>query len=237
MGDSMKRLCTICARGGSKGIKGKNLLPLNGIPLLVHSLNHAKDTHLFDVIAVSSDSEDILQVASDWGCEFLIQRPSDLASDEAAKLPAIRHCVSEVERLTGTSFDTLVDLDATSPLRNCDDIRGAVALVENNKAGNVITVTRARHSPYFNMIEVDENNVLKLCKQTTQAIKRRQDAPECFDMNASIYVWSHESLFGRKTLFNADTRAHVMPEERSVDIDSELDFLFVEFLMKRKRSK
>ena len=233
----MKRLCTICARGGSKGIKGKNLLPLNGVPLILHSLNHAKDTYLFDLIAVSSDSDDILQVASDWGCDFVVRRPSDLASDEAAKLPTIRHCVSEVERLTDTSFDTLVDLDATSPLRSCDDIREAVALVENDNAGNVITVTRARRSPYFNMIEFDENNIVKLCKQTTTAIKRRQDAPACFDMNASIYVWSHDSLFGSKTLFNADTRAYVMPEERSLDIDSELDFLLVEFLMKRKKSK
>ena len=78
----MKRLCTICARGGSKGIKGKNLLPLNGVPLILHSLNHAKDTYLFDLIAVSSDSDDILQVASDWGCDFVVRRPSDLASDE-----------------------------------------------------------------------------------------------------------------------------------------------------------
>jgi N-acylneuraminate cytidylyltransferase/CMP-N,N'-diacetyllegionaminic acid synthase len=231
MGKAMKRLCTICARGGSKGVKGKNLRPLAGKPLIVHSIEQARASGLFDVLAVSSDSDSILQVASDSGCDYMIKRPIELATDNAAKLPVIRHCVSEVERISGFEFDTLVDLDATSPLRLPADIIEAVSLLENTGAGNVITAMPARRSPYFNLVEVDHAGVVHLSKSLNAKVIRRQDAPKCYDMNASIYVWRRNSLFENESLFNSDTRLYLMPEERSIDIDSELDFQFVEFLV------
>ena len=212
----------------------KNVRLLMGKPLIVHTLDQARDSNLFDAIAVSSDCENILRIASMWGCDHVIKRPVKLATDEAPKLPAIRHCVAEVERLTGTLYDTLVDLDATSPLRTPDDIRQAVDLLEGSALGNVITVMPARRSPYFNMVEIGEDGAVRLSKSLGENIYRRQDAPKCYDMNASIYVWDRESLFGRETLINADTKVYVMPEERSIDIDSELDFLFVEFLMRNR---
>ncbi|PLX72149.1 MAG: flagellar modification protein B [Azoarcus sp.] len=227
----MKRLCTICARGGSKGVKGKNLKVLLGKPLIAHSIDQARASGLFDLIAVSSDSDEILAVAQDCGADLLVKRPDELATDQAAKLPVIRHCVAEVERLTGDSFETLVDLDATSPLRTPEDIRDAVELLERSGAGNVITAMPARRSPYFNLVELDQDGIVHLSKPPRNAIVRRQDAPKCYDMNASIYVWRRAALFGNESLFNPDTRLHVMPEERSIDIDSELDFRFVEFLM------
>ncbi len=227
----MKRLCTICARGGSKGVKGKNLKVLLGKPLIAHSINQARVSGLFDLIAVSSDSDEILAVAQDCGADLLVKRPDELATDQAAKLPVIRHCVAEVERLTGDSFETLVDLDATSPLRIPEDIRDAVELLERSGAGNVITAMPARRSPYFNLVELDQDGIVHLSKPPHNAIVRRQDAPKCYDMNASIYVWRKPALFANESLFNPDTRLHVMPEERSIDIDSELDFRFVEFLM------
>lgn len=234
MGESMIRLCTICARGGSKGVLNKNIRPLMNKPLMIHTLDQARDTNLFDTIVVSSDSEEILGFAFKWGCDYVIKRPAELATDEAPKLPAIRHCVSETERLTGTLYDTFVDLDVTSPLRKPEDIRQTVDLLESGRVGNVITVMPSRRSPYFNMVEIGEDGAVRLLKSPSKNIYRRQDAPKCYDMNASIYVWNRETLFGRETLFNADTRAYVMPEERSIDIDSELDFLFVEFLMRNR---
>ena len=227
------RLCTICARGGSKGVKGKNVRLMLGKPLISYSIEQARASGLFDAIAVSSDSDQILEIASTYGTDHLVKRPADLATDTAAKLPVIRHCVSEVERARGQSFNTLVDLDATSPLRSAQDIRDAVSLLETSSAGNVITAMPARRSPYFNLVEVDEHNFVKLAKTVATPFVRRQDAPKCYDMNASIYVWQRAVLFDSPTLFNSDTRLHVMPEERSIDIDSELDFLFVEFLMSR----
>ena len=229
----MKRLCTICARGGSKGVKGKNIRMLLGKPLITHSIEQARATRLFDLLAVSSDSDEILNVARQWGCDYLIKRPDELATDQAAKLPVIRHCVAEVERLAGLTFDTLVDLDATSPLRTPEDIVNAVKLLEESGAGNVITAMPARRSPYFNLVELDEHGIVHLSKPLQTTVVRRQDAPKCYDMNASIYVWQRLMLFKEATLFNLDTRLYEMPEERSIDIDSELDFDFVQFVMSK----
>jgi CMP-N,N'-diacetyllegionaminic acid synthase len=230
----MMRLCTICARGGSKGVPGKNLRELAGKPLLAHSIEQARASGMFAALAVSSDSTMILDIARDWRVEHLIQRPAELATDTAAKLPVIRHCVQEVERLTGTRFVTLVDLDATSPLRSAADIRGAVELLESSGAANVITAMPARRSPYFNLVELGADGTARLSKPPPTAIARRQDAPRCFDMNASIYVWQHDVLLSSDTIFNSTTRLYEMPEERSIDIDSELDFAFVEFLLSRR---
>lgn len=233
MGDRATRLCTICARGGSKGVKGKNIRLLAGKPLLAHSIEHARMSGLFDAVAVSSDSPEILEVADRWKVDYLVERPQELAADQAAKLPAIRHCVGEVQRRGGSTFDTIVDLDATSPLRIPNDICEAVALLERNGHGNVITAMVARRSPYFNLIEVDSAGRVALSKRPQAAIVRRQDAPNCYDMNASIYAWTQQSLFASDGVIGSETRLYVMPEERSIDIDSELDFQIVEFLISR----
>lgn len=230
----MKRICTICARSGSKGVSNKNIRLLCGKPLIVHTIEQAQTSDLFDLIAVSSDSFDILNIASDFGADICIERPAELATDQAAKLPAIQHCVSEVEKITKQTFETIVDLDATSPLRLPQDIHGAVELLEKNNLGNVITGSPARRSPYFNLVELGKDNFVRLAKQSPDKIVRRQDAPPCFDMNASIYVWNHYSFFFQETIFNSDTQIFVMPEERSIDIDSELDFEIVEFIMSKR---
>lgn len=230
----MKRICTICARAGSKGVRGKNMRLLNGVPLLAHSLRQAVASGLFDAIAVSSDSPEMLNLAKEYGATVLVDRPAEMATDTAAKLPVIRHCVAEAERMLGVTFDTCVDLDATSPLRDVEDVRAVVEMLEGSGAGNVITAMPARRSPYFNMVEQDEQGVVRLAKPTSPPVVRRQDAPACFDMNASIYGWTREVLMTAPGLFNHDTRLHVMPEERSIDIDSEVDFLLVELLMARR---
>lgn len=230
----MKRICTICARAGSKGVRGKNLRILNGLPLLAHSLRQATASGLFDAIAVSSDSPEMLAIAKQHGATVLVDRPAEMATDTAAKLPVIRHCVAEAERTLGMTFDTCIDLDATSPLRDVEDIRAVVQLLEDSGAGNVITAMPARRSPYFNMVEQDEHGMVRLAKLMSPPVVRRQDAPACFDMNASIYAWTRDVLMTAPGLFNLDTRLHVMPEERSIDIDSEVDFLLVELLMSRR---
>jgi CMP-N,N'-diacetyllegionaminic acid synthase len=227
----MKRICTVCARGGSKGVKGKNLRLLDGLPLIAHSLRQACDSGLFDVIAVSSDSHDILAAAREHGANVLVERPAEMATDTAAKLPVIRHCVCEAEAHAGLRFDTCIDLDATSPLRSVHDIHEVVRLLESAGTGNVITAMPARRSPYFNMVEVGDDGVVRLAKPASPPFVRRQDAPACYDMNASIYAWTRDALMSDRGLLTPDTRLHVMPEERSIDIDSELDFRFVEFLL------
>ena len=232
----MRRLCTICARGGSKGIENKNTRYLLGKPLISYSILQAQATKIFDSIAVSSDADNILDVARIYGTDFLIHRPYELATDEAPKLPAIQHCVAQVELITGLVYDTIVDLDATSPLRLSDDIIEVVKLLEYNKISNVITGSIARRSPYFNLVEVDEHGVVKLSKQPTKPIVRRQDSSKCYDLNASIYAWQREALFSSTEIILKDTALYIMPMDRSIDIDEELDFEYVEFILRKRNS-
>ena len=231
----MKRLCSVCARGGSKGVPNKNIRSLLGKPLLLHSLDQARQSGLFDCIVVSSDSPKILQMAKEWGVDHAIERPEELATDSAPKLPVIQHCFLTAETMSGMTFDNVVDLDATSPLRNQADLKGVVDLLESNgTATNVITGTPARRSPYFNLIELDESGRVHLSGKRQNIdgkIVRRQDSPPCFDMNASIYAWWKDSLLNARQVIHKGTSLFVMPEERSIDIDSELDFRWVEFLM------
>ena len=235
MDKTIKRICTICARGGSKGGKGKNVRSLLGVPLIAYTIKQAQGAGLFDMIAVSSDSDLILETAQAYGVECLIKRPDEMATDHAGKMQAIRHCVTEVERTTGVEFEMMTDLDATSPLRTIDDVKNAVALMDSSLSGNLITAMPARRSPYFNLVERGTNGGVTLSKPPTNQVLRRQDAPECFDMNASIYIWRRQSFFEKDTIFNDDTQLYVMPEERSIDIDCELDFQFVEFMMSRRK--
>ncbi len=233
-GESVKT-CSICVRGGSKGIPQKNIKPIAGQPLLLYTLYQALDSKIFDIIAVSSDSPEILDLARSIPGILCVQRPSELATDHSAKIPAIRHCLLEIEKHLGKKARIAVDLDATSPLRSVEDILSAVQLLEANpECTNVITGTPARRSPYFNLVEETKDGFVQLSKTTNPPIKRRQDAPLCYDMNASIYVWKREVLLNEDAVILPKTKIYQMPEERSYDIDSTLDFKFVEMLLKER---
>ncbi|MGF1758900.1 acylneuraminate cytidylyltransferase family protein [Photobacterium sagamiensis] len=225
-------LCTICARGGSKGVKNKNVRLINNKPLIAHTVEVAKASGLFSDIVVSTDCDDIADAATSAGARVLFKRPAHLASDKAAKLPVIRHAFMEAERLLDMQYDVLFDLDATSPLRKVDDILGCYAMINSGEFRNVITASPARRSPYFNLIEIDGNGTPFVSKGSLT--DRRQDSPKCFDMNASIYVWTRESILNDDKLFSDKTGLFVMPEERSLDIDTELDFSIVSALMEQR---
>jgi N-acylneuraminate cytidylyltransferase/CMP-N,N'-diacetyllegionaminic acid synthase len=230
----MPRLCTICARGGSKGVPDKNIRMIAGKPLIAHSVEQALATGLFQAVAISSDSPQILAAAAAAGAHCLIERPNELATDSAPKLPVMLHALEQTEARLGTRFDILVDLDATSPLRLPADILGVVELLERTAVSNVITGAPARRSPYFNLVERGPDGVARLSKPPAGTVARRQDAPPCFDMNASIYGWRTDRFRVAPAVFNADTLLYEMPEERSVDIDHELDVAIVELLFARR---
>ncbi len=229
----MKRLCTICARGGSKGVPGKNVRLLAGRPLIAWTVLQAKATGLFDRICVSSDSADIRAAALAAGADQVVERPLDLASDTAAKAPAIRHALLAAEAEAGHPYDILVDLDATAPLRLPEDIAGAVRLLEQGSADNVITGSPAHRSPYFNLVERGADGRVGVSKRLEKPVVRRQDAPACFDMNASIYVWRRDLFAADPRVFYDNTQLYEMPAERSHDIDHELDFMIVEMLFEK----
>jgi CMP-N,N'-diacetyllegionaminic acid synthase len=230
----MRSICTICARGGSKGVVGKNARELLGKPLLAWTIEQAKQTGLFEAIAFSSDSDQLLQTALQSGADIAVKRPDAMATDTAPKIPAIRHCLEQAIARTGMTPELFVDLDVTSPLRLPSDIAGAVELLRRTGARSVITGAPARRSPYFNLVEEHLDGSVGLSKSVDPPIVRRQDAPRCFDMNASIYVWRVAPFLENPAVFYPDTRLFEMPEERSVDIDSDLDFTLVELLLRKR---
>ena len=212
----------------------KNMRPLLGKPMLVHTIEHAQQSGLFERIAVSSDSAAILELAKARGVDDLVERPAEMATDFAAKCPAIHHALTTLEARHNVRYDTQVDLDVTSPLRLADDIRGAVKLLEDRNVSSVITGTPSRRSPYFNLVEEKSDGHVALAKEPSSEIIRRQDAPRTFDMDGSIYVWNTNAFRDDPKVFYPDTLLFEMPPERSHDVDNELDFLIVEMLLQRR---
>ena len=231
----MRVLCIICARGGSKGVPGKNVRDLLGKPMIVWTIEVAKATNIFEHIVISTDCDQIASICEDAGASVFFRRLPEMASDSAAKLPVIRDAFIRSENHYGENYDILVDLDATSPLRLPQDILGAIDTLLDNHFDNVITGMPARRSPYFNLVEeVDNTGRVVISKKLDHPIVRRQDAPHCFDMNASVYVWKHDSILNSEEVLGPNTGIFIMPEERSIDVDSELDFQFVEFILLKR---
>ncbi len=232
-----KILCTICARGGSKGVKNKNIKPLLEKPLIAYTIEQALESGLFEHIVVSTDSDAIATISQEYGAEIFFKRSEAMASDRAGKLDVIRDAFVRSEAHYDTQFDYLVDLDATAPLRIVEDIVNALKQFIQNNNDNLITAMPSRRSPYFNLVEVDKKGKVSLSKKLDESIVRRQDTPKSYDMNASIYIWKRNIILNENSLFLENTGLYVMPEERSIDIDTELDYKFVEFLMKEKNVK
>jgi len=225
-------LCTICARGGSKGLTNKNLLKIGDKSLIGHTLTQAKAIDAIDCIIVSSDSDEILKEGEIYAADILLHRSAKLASDDAGKIDAIIDCLNHAESNLNKHFDYVIDLDVTSPLRNLIDIENCLEFTKDQGFKNLITVTNSKKNPYFNQIEIT-NEGPQLVK-SGHNIKGRQSAPKVYDMNASIYVWSRDFLINEKTLFSRDTIVYDMPEERSLDIDNELDFKIVKHLIENE---
>ena len=224
-------IITICARGGSIGVPGKNIRPLCGKPLIGWTIEQAFASKIANEVFVSTDSEDIARVARSFGAQVPFLRPAELATSAAGKLPVIQHLVGWVEAQHGP-VNSIVDLDPTSPLRDITDIQTCFSMLDAN-TDVVITGYEADKNPYFNMVELKANGFYQRVCLPGSEVLGRQSAPKVFAMNASIYVWHRHSL--SSSLWDSPKiRLHVMPRERSVDIDHEIDFDLVALLMKKK---
>lgn len=221
-------VCVIPARGGSKGLPGKNIKMLNGKPLIAHTINQAKRSKLIDRIIVSTDDKKIASISRQYGAEVPFTRPKSLARDQSGTIDVLLHVMDWLNK-GDYSFDILVLLHATAPLRMVKDINNCIKLLFKKNVSNVFSVTQAQRNPYFNMVEV-KNSRVKLVKEGK--FTSRQEAPEIFDMNASIYAWWADVLKKQRGIFLKNSRVYVMPRERSIDIDDELDFLIADFLMR-----
>jgi len=222
----MSTLCTICARGGSTGLPRKNIKTLAGKPLIAHTIAQALVTPGIDRVVVSTDDDEIAAIAREHGAEVPFRRPAELSTSSAPKLPVIRHAVETMEQL-GMKVDRIVDLDPTSPLRLVQDVIECLALLDAT-VDVVITGYPSEKNPYFNMIERKPDGNIGLIVPG-RGTASRQAAPPVWSMNASVSVWHRSTL--ELGLWDGRVRLHVMPRERSIDIDSALDFRLVEMLM------
>lgn len=235
----MKGLVTICARGGSKGIPGKNIKLINGKPLINYSLAVAeKLSKKYDLdIFLSTDSQEIKDVVkasafSKVNKEYV--RPDFLANDTAGKLDAIVDVYQFAEKTNDVNYDFVIDLDVTSPLRTAEDLAASVELLFNNhEALNLFSVSPANRNPYFNMVEEKENGFYELCKKGQ--FLTRQSAPRVFDLNASFYVFK-KAFFAEnhKTVITDKSLVYEVPH-LCFDLDHNIDFEFMSFLLENKK--
>lgn len=228
-------LGTICCRGGSKGVLGKNIRLLNGIPLITHTINTAQQSMFLNDLIVSSDSQEILDIAESNGLTITFVRPDDLATDTASKWPVFIHAVEEYEKLTGKTVRYIVDMDVTVPLKTTQDIDNAIVLaLQSPEIDVVITGYQPERNPYFNMMEIKDSGFAEMVKKTETPIVRRQDAPKVFSLTPAAYVIKKEALYQYQHWSEAKCMISEMPRERAIDIDTELDFKLIEFLLNEK---
>lgn len=218
----------VFARGGSKGLPGKNTMHLGGIPLIGHSILLAKQIESIDKIFISTDSYDIANVAKEF-CVEVIMRPPELASDTASEWLAWQHAVCFLQE-KGEEFDIFLSLPATSPLRGRQDVEQCLAIFDIN-TDMVVTVTPASRNPYFNMLSRDKDGYSEVLIQTNAA-SRRQDSPTVYDMTTVAYVTRPSFILNSTGVFSGRTKSIVVPKERSVDIDDEFDFTIAEAIYK-----
>ncbi len=235
----MNILITICARGGSKGIPGKNIKIINGKPLISYTIELAKkiQNKYNASISLSTDDTEIKKVAEDFGIKTDYERPFFLATDTAGKIDTIKDVLLYEENLANKKFDFILDLDVTSPLRTIEDIENALnMLIDRYEAKNIFSVNPAARNPYFNMVEENIMGFYSLVKTNSDgSVMTRQSAPKVFEMNASFY-WYRRSFFesGEKS---AITNKSLIYEMNHVcfDLDHPIDFLFMEYLFKENK--
>ena len=228
----MKAIAFIFARGGSKGLPGKNIRHLGGKPLIAWSIEHALAVKRIERVIVSTDSEEIAAVAREYGAEVPFIRPSELARDNSPEWLAWRHALNYLRESTGALPEVMVSVPTTAPLRLALDIENCLDEYEKGDAEMVITVTEAHRSPYFNMVKTNTDGTVGLVNPPQSAIACRQDAPVVFDIATVCYVADPEFVMNHNATFEGRVKAVQVPVERAIDIDTLLDFQIAECLLK-----
>lgn len=224
-------LAIIPARSGSKGIKNKNIKLLNGKPLIQYTIDAAIESKIFNEIYVSTDSEEYASVAKKCGADLPFLRPIEIAQDNSNANEYIIHAINEYKKL-GKNFDYFVLLQPTSPLRTSSDILYAVDILISEHLDSVVSVCEAEHSPYvYNILPKNKNLYEFVLKENN---KNRQEVGKYYRINGAIYIMDCNKYLKTNNFYGINSKAYIMEQQNSVDIDSELDFKFAEFLMNNK---
>lgn len=232
-------LITICARGGSKGLPNKNLLPICGKPLVSITIEHANkiakeitNQSTKVLTGLSSDSENILHYGFNH-LDIVRKRPENLASDDAGKIEAIKDLLLSSENELNSKFDIIIDLDVTAPEREVDDIiHGLTLLDSDTNIDLVMSANYASKNPYFNMVEKDPKHTFKICKESLGYL-RRQDAPVVYELSASFYIYKRAFFAANYKRVTDSNFSIQVQKNRSIDIDSFEDYQYVKYRLEQ----
>ena len=225
----MQILYLITARGGSKGVPGKNIRILGEKPLIAYSIEAAKKSIYKGTVVVSTDDDEIAAVAKKYGAEVPFRRPAELATDSASSMDAIMHALDFFSK-QNKKFDIVVLLQPTSPLRTSKHIDEAMKLMQSKKADAIVSVCEAEHHPLWSNT-LPENGSMKFFLRDDIKGLNRQQLPKYYRLNGTMFISNTESLIKHKSFFHDKTYAYQMSNESSVDIDHEIDFKLAELIL------
>jgi len=230
-----KILAVIPARGGSKGVPRKNIRPICGTPLIAYSIETALAArHLFHRVIVSTDDEEIASVARRYGAEVPFLRPAELGGDEVPMLPVLQHAVQFVEQQDRIRLDWVCLLQPTDPFRTVEDIGAAIALARKGDCDSVISVVQVFSVHPILMKRIENDRLLPFCLEEKEGTRRQDYQPPAYMRNGAIYLTRRDILMEHNSIWGEIICPYIMPEERSVGVDSELDLKLVEILMQER---
>ncbi|MCH9770277.1 MAG: acylneuraminate cytidylyltransferase family protein [Gammaproteobacteria bacterium] len=220
----------IFARGGSKGVKRKNIRSFAGKPLIAHTIEFGLKHPGIDRLIVSTEDQEIAEVALQFGAEVPFMRPQALAEDDSSEWQAWQHAIKEIQKQN--PFNQFVCLPVTAPLRKAEDLTQCLKVFRKGQADLVFTARQAQRNPYFNMVTVNQQGYAELAISSAEIIEQRQAAPAVYDMATVAYVTSPNFVLQHDGIFSGRCQFVCVPAERAVDVDTELDFKIAEYLFK-----
>jgi CMP-N-acetylneuraminic acid synthetase len=230
--DKKNILGVITARGGSKGIPGKNVKELGEKPLIAYTIEVAKVSKLISHLIVSTDDEKIANVCRDYGADVPFIRPAELATDTAAHVEVMQHAVNFMENKLGLKFDYIVILQPTSPFRKVEDIDDTLKKIINNpRADSAVSLVEIENNHPIKIKKLEGDRVIPYCME--ENIFRRQDLPVAYKRSGAVYIMTRELLMRENKIFGDYIIGHIIPSERSIDIDNEFDWLRAEYMLKK----
>ena len=233
--NTKRNIAFIFARGGSKGVKDKNIYPLNNKPLIAYTIEVAVSSGLFDDIVISTDSKKVGLIAESYGVNFTHLRPESLATDDSPEIMSWKY---EIERYQKKyDFDNFYCLPCTSPLRTVKDIKDMSDFYAKNKYDLVLGITKSAKSPEFNMVEKNSDNSLKKILESKKSITRRQDSNIYYDITTVCYISTPEYIINAESIFDGNIGGFEIPKERSLDIDSQYDMDIANYLIEKNDNR
>ena len=228
-------LVLIPARGGSKGIPGKNIKSLNGLPLISYTINEAKHTSLVTDIIVSTDNSEIAEISKQFGAKIPFMRPSELARDDSLAIDTYIYTIKRLNDEFNAAIKDFIVLQPTSPLRTAEDIDNAIRLYQEKNADSVISFTEIPHPVFWSKRIGKNGEIMDVFSGSVN--QNRQKFEQLYRPNGAIYIFNYQVLESTRNYYSESSYAYIMPEEKSVDIDNPFDFKIAEMIIKQRNGK